>query len=59
MTVDSLLQRALKLDFLTIEEGVFLYENASTAYLVFVGNELRKKEARSYNYTLVEINSDI
>ena len=41
MTVDSLLQRALKLDFLTIEEGVFLYENASTADLVFVGNELR------------------
>ena len=26
MTVDSLLQRALKLDFLTIEEGMFLYE---------------------------------
>src|ERR1043165_4320861 len=41
MTVDSLLQRALKLDFLTIEEGVFLHENASTAELVFVGNELR------------------
>ncbi|MBK7311134.1 MAG: CofH family radical SAM protein [Sphingobacteriaceae bacterium] len=41
MTVDSLLQRALRLDFLTIEEGVFLYENASTAELVFVGNELR------------------
>src|SRR3982750_4915203 len=41
MTVNSLLQRALKLDFLTVEEGVFLHENASTAELVFVGNELR------------------
>jgi len=41
MTVDSLLQRALKLDFLTIEEGMFLYENASTAELVFIGHELR------------------
>lgn len=42
MTVDSLLNRALKFDFLTIEEGVFLFENAPTADLVFVGNELRK-----------------
>lgn len=41
MTVETLLKRALKLDFLTIEEGVFLYENAPTADLVFVGHELR------------------
>jgi cyclic dehypoxanthinyl futalosine synthase len=49
MTVDSLLQRALKLDFLTIEEGVFLYENASTADLVFVGNELRQIHKKGSN----------
>ena len=49
MTVDSLLQRALKLDFLTIEEGVFLYENASTADLVFVGNELRHIHKKGSN----------
>lgn len=42
MTVDTLLSRALKFDFLTIEEGVFLYENAPTAELMFVANELRK-----------------
>jgi cyclic dehypoxanthinyl futalosine synthase len=49
MTVDSLLKRALKLDFLTIEEGMFLYENASTADLVFVGNELRNLHKKGSN----------
>ncbi|MES2679309.1 MAG: cyclic dehypoxanthinyl futalosine synthase [Bacteroidota bacterium] len=47
MTVDSLLNRALapkshRDDFLSIEEGVFLFENAPSAELVFVANELRK-----------------
>lgn len=42
MTVDSLLKRALQFDFLSIEEGVFLFENAPTAELAFVANELRK-----------------
>lgn len=41
MTVDSLLTRAIKLDYLTIEEGVFLYENAPTTELMFVANEIR------------------
>ncbi len=41
MRVDELLKKALSLDFLTITEGVFLFENAPTAELVFVGNELR------------------
>lgn len=49
MTVDSLLQRALKLDFLSIEEGMFLYENAATADLVFVGNELRNLHKKCSN----------
>lgn len=42
MTVDSLLSRALKLEFLSIEEGVFLFENAPSAELIFVANEIRK-----------------
>jgi len=42
MTVDSLLNRALKSEFLSIEEGVFLFENAPSAELIFVANELRK-----------------
>jgi cyclic dehypoxanthinyl futalosine synthase len=47
MKTDKLLQRALNFEFLTVEEGVFLFENASTAELMFVGNELRKKKKKS------------
>ena len=42
MKVDDLLQRALNLEFLTAEEGVFLFENASTAELMYVGNAIRE-----------------
>jgi cyclic dehypoxanthinyl futalosine synthase len=42
MRTDDLLHRALNLEFLTAEEGVFLFENAATAELAYVGNELRK-----------------
>ena len=42
MNVNELLERALKFEFLSIEEGVFLYENAATAELMFVANELKK-----------------
>jgi cyclic dehypoxanthinyl futalosine synthase len=44
MNTSNLLQRALQFDFLSIQEGVFLYKNASTADLMYVGNELRKKQ---------------
>ncbi|NND05766.1 MAG: CofH family radical SAM protein [Saprospiraceae bacterium] len=37
-----LLQRALNREFLTVEEGLFLFENASTADLMYVGNQLRQ-----------------
>lgn len=42
MNVSSLLERALRFEFLSKEEGVFLYQNAPTADLTFVANELRK-----------------
>ncbi len=42
MDVQSLLKRALNFEFLSIEEGVFLFKNAPTAELTFVANELRK-----------------
>ena len=45
MQVESLLKRALKLDFLSAEEGAFLFHNASTAELMFVGNELKKQKS--------------
>lgn len=43
MHTEELLQRALDLDFLSIEEGVFLFENAPTVDLMAVGNALRQK----------------
>lgn len=42
MIVEDLLQRALRFEFLSIEEGVFLFEHAPTSELMFVANELRK-----------------
>jgi cyclic dehypoxanthinyl futalosine synthase len=49
MTTDSILARALQFDFLSIEEGVFLYENASTSELMFVANELKKNQKKNSN----------
>jgi cyclic dehypoxanthinyl futalosine synthase len=43
MKIDALLSRALCLDFLSIEEGVFLFENAPLSEIMYVANELRKK----------------
>lgn len=42
MQVDELLSKALKLEFLSIEEGVFLFEHAPLTELSFVANEIRK-----------------
>ena len=42
MNTSDLLQRALRLEWLTPEEGVFLFENAATAELMYVGNALRQ-----------------
>ncbi len=42
MNVENLLERALNFEFLTKEEGIFLYHHASTVDLAYVANELRK-----------------
>lgn len=42
MNVAALLERALNLEHLNTEEGVFLFENASTAELMQVGHRLRQ-----------------
>lgn len=42
MEVKSLFDKALSLNPLTLEEGLFLYINAPTSELMFVGSELRK-----------------
>ena len=42
MQVDSLLQKAAQFEFLTEEEGIFLFRQASTTALMQVANEMRK-----------------
>ena len=59
MTVDSLLKRALNLDFLTIEEGIFLYNNAPTAELMFVANEIRNIKKNNSNKVTWQIDRNL
>lgn len=40
--VQELLQRSLRREFLSAEEGVYLFEQAATADLMYVGNALRQ-----------------
>lgn len=42
MEINKLLQRAINFDFLSKEEGMYLYHHAATADLAYVANELRK-----------------
>jgi len=42
MNTKDLLKKAINFDFLTIDEGVFLHQHASTDELMFVANEMRK-----------------
>ncbi len=44
MNLDDILTRALNFEWLTVEEGVFLFENAALTSLMHVANELRKKQ---------------
>ncbi len=59
MEIQQLLSRALKLEFLTIEEGLFLFENATTPDLMYVADALRKKQVPSNNVTwIIDRNSN-
>jgi cyclic dehypoxanthinyl futalosine synthase len=42
--LNELYRKALNMEFLTVEEGVFLYHQAPLTDLMFVGDELRKKQ---------------
>lgn len=44
MNVAELLERASRFGFLSQDEGVFLYHHAPTSELMYVANELRKKQ---------------
>lgn len=49
MNVKDLLNKASHFEFLSIEEGVYLYNNASTPDLMYTANELRKKQKKDQN----------
>ena len=59
MTVDSLLARALNFDFLSIDEGVFLYEKANTTELMFIANELKKVQKKNSNDVTWQIDRNL
>lgn len=44
MQLQALYQRALNFEFLSADEGVFLFEHAPLTELMYVANELRKKQ---------------
>ena len=44
MELPDLLARASKFEFLSVEEGVYLYHHAALTDLMFVADELRKKQ---------------
>ena len=57
--VDQLLQKAINREFLSAEEGVFLFENAPTAALMLVGNALRQHHVPNNNVTwIIDRNSN-
>ena len=53
METQKLLDRALQFDYLKAKEGLFLFENAATSDLMFVANELRKKQVPSNKVTWI------
>jgi len=46
MNIPEILGRAQNFEFLSLEEGVHLYHHASTPELMYVANELRKKQVQ-------------
>lgn len=53
MKADILLKKALEMEFLSAEEGLFLFTSVSTPELAFVANELRKKQKPSGKVTWI------
>lgn len=59
MKIDELLHRALKLEHLSAEEGIFLFEQASTAELMYVGHKLRQQHVPHNKVTwIIDRNSN-
>lgn len=59
MQVDDLLHKALQLEFLSAEEGVYLFEQAGTAELMYTANRLRQHHVPGNNVTwIIDRNSN-
>jgi cyclic dehypoxanthinyl futalosine synthase len=59
MQVEDLLKKALRYEWLTPEEGVFLFENAPTAQLMHVGNTMRQHHVPNNTVTwIIDRNSN-
>lgn len=59
MNISDLLQRALRHEWLSPEEGVFLFENAATAELMHVGNAMRYQHVPGNTVTwIIDRNSN-
>jgi cyclic dehypoxanthinyl futalosine synthase len=44
MNIYELYEKAFRFEFLSVDEGIFLFENAALTELMFVANELRKQQ---------------
>lgn len=53
MKMEDLYQRALNFEFLTEDEGVFLFGNSPLTELMYVADELRKKQVTSGKVTWI------
>jgi len=59
MKTEDLLHRALKYEWLSPEEGVFLFENATTTELMYVGNKMRQHHVPGNKVTwIIDRNSN-
>ena len=53
MNITEIYQRALAFDFLSVEEGMFLFEHAPLTELMLVADELRKKQVPHQKVTWI------
>ncbi|MGE0566577.1 MAG: cyclic dehypoxanthinyl futalosine synthase [Bacteroidia bacterium] len=59
LKINTLLERALNMEFLSQKEGIFLYDNAATADLIFTADELRKKKKNNSNIVTWQIDRNV
>ncbi len=58
MSISDILERAAQFEFITIEEGVYLYHHAPLTDLMYVADELRKKQV-TYNKVTWQIDRNV